>query len=79
VCLRTTLEIIEFARTFNLPILPVLVPEGAAEKVVTAVKEGEVSWTESGVMLPNAHPVANELKLEGISNEEAAVAYRRMA
>lgn len=62
----------EFARTFNLPIKPVLIPEGAAEKVVTAVKEGEVSWTESGVMLPNAHPVANELKLEGIPNEEAA-------
>lgn len=62
----------EFARTFNLPIKPVLIPEGAAEKVVTAVKEGEVSWTESGVMLPNVHPVANELKLEGIPNEEAA-------
>ncbi len=62
----------EFARTFNLPIKPVLFPEGAAEKIVTAVKEGEVPWTESGVMLPNAHPVATELQLEGIPNEEAA-------
>jgi leucyl-tRNA synthetase len=62
----------EFARTFNLPITPVLVPTQAAEKVVTAVKEGEVSWTEDGVMLPSSHAVAQELKLEGISNEEAA-------
>ena len=62
----------EFARTFNLPIVPVLVPAQAADKVVAAVKEGEVSWTESGVMLPSAHAVALELKLEGISNEEAA-------
>jgi leucyl-tRNA synthetase len=62
----------EFARTFNLPIKPVLVPEGATEKVLTAVTEGEISWTESGIMLPMAHPVAAELALEGISNIEAA-------
>jgi leucyl-tRNA synthetase len=62
----------EFARTFNLPIVPVLVPAQAADKVVAAVKEGEVSWTETGVMLPNSHSVAVELKLEGIQNEEAA-------
>lgn len=62
----------EFARTFNLPITPVLVPAQAAPKVVNAVKEGEVSWTESGVMLPSSHAVAQELKLEGIPNEEAA-------
>ncbi len=62
----------EFARTFNLPIVPVLVPAQAADKVIDAVKAGEVSWTEAGVMLPNTNAVALELKLEGISNEEAA-------
>jgi leucyl-tRNA synthetase len=31
-----------------------------------------VPWTEIGMMLPNSHAVAVELKLEGISNEEAA-------
>jgi leucyl-tRNA synthetase len=62
----------EFARTFNLPIVPVLVPAHAADKVIAAVREGEVPWTEIGMMLPNSHAVAVELKLEGISNEEAA-------
>ena len=62
----------EFARTFNLPITPVLVPAQAAEKVIAAVKEGEVSWTDAGVMLPQSHAVGKELKLEGIPNEEAA-------
>ena len=62
----------EFARTFNLAIKPVLVPEGATEKVLTAVKEGEISWTEGGTMLPMDHPVAAELGLEAMSNVEAA-------
>ncbi len=62
----------EFARTFNLPITPVLIPTGEAEKVVSAVKEGEIAWTEVGEMLPMDKPVAVELKLTGVSNNEAA-------
>jgi len=62
----------EFARTFNLSITPVLVPSGEGEKVIAAVKEGEISWTEAGEMLPIEKPVANELKLTGIPNTEAA-------
>jgi leucyl-tRNA synthetase len=61
----------EFARTFNLPIKPVLAPTSAKEEVINAVKEGEIAWTDSGVMLVSAHTVAKELALEGIPNEEA--------
>ena len=68
----------EFARTFNLPIKPVLVPEGATEKVLTAVTEGEISWTESGIMLPMAHPVAAELALDRERAERARAALGRL-
>lgn len=61
----------EFARTFNLPIKPVLAPTSAKEEVIASVKQGEIAWTEPGAMLVSAYSVAQELGLEGIPNEEA--------
>ncbi len=61
----------EFARTFQLPIKPVIVPEGVDEKVKQAVTDGEMAWTEVGVMLPCEAPVAKELQIEGKSNDAA--------
>lgn len=61
----------EFARTFNIPIRTVIAPQGASDEVVEAVIEGEMAWTESGVMLANEYPVSAELKLSGLANQEA--------
>jgi leucyl-tRNA synthetase len=61
----------EFARTFNLPIRPVITPENKPENVTTAVCAGEMAWTEEGRMLPVSAPVAQELGLEGVQNTEA--------
>jgi leucyl-tRNA synthetase len=61
----------EFARTFNLPIRPVISPENKPENVTTAVCAGEIAWTEEGRMLPSSASVAQELALEGIANTEA--------
>jgi leucyl-tRNA synthetase len=61
----------EFARTFNLPIRPVITPESKPENVTTAVCAGEMAWTEEGRMLPSSAAVARELALEGIQNTEA--------
>lgn len=61
----------EFARMFNLPIRPVIIPTEQSEKVRIAVQEGEVAWTEAGSMLPNSAPVAQELALTGILNKDA--------
>ncbi|MBN8548488.1 MAG: leucine--tRNA ligase [Deltaproteobacteria bacterium] len=62
----------EFARTFQLDIRPVLMPEEATEEIKTAVAEGELAWTEAGTMLPNDWPVSKELGLAGKPNSEAA-------
>lgn len=61
----------EFARMFNLPIRPVIIPADQPAKVQVAVQEGEMAWTEAGVMLSSAAPIAKELALEGISNKDA--------
>lgn len=61
----------EFARTFQIDIKPVLVPENADESVRQAVLDGEVAWTESGVMIENDHPNATQLQLAGKPNGEA--------
>lgn len=62
----------EFARTFNIDIKPVITPVGKDAETTQAVNEGEVAWTESGVMLPCSSPIALELGLEGKQNSEAA-------
>lgn len=61
----------EFARTLNLPIRPVIVPEGKSEEIREAIRAGEIAWTETGTMLPSDATIAKELGLEGISNTEA--------
>ncbi|MBX7139315.1 MAG: leucine--tRNA ligase [Oligoflexia bacterium] len=62
----------EFARTFNLEIVPVVAPPKDADKeMVQAATEGEIAWVESGVMLPFDSPVARELNLAGKDNAEA--------
>ncbi len=62
----------EFARTFRIDIRPVLAPADDKSEVRQAVIEGEVAWTEPGVMLPSSSPVAKELGVEGKPNLEAA-------
>jgi leucyl-tRNA synthetase len=61
----------EFARAFGLPIKPVIIPEDPSDARAASIRDGEMAWTESGVMLPCADPVASELKLVGLSNREA--------
>lgn len=62
----------EFARTFNVEIEPVIVPQGESEELTRAVAAGEVAWTAPGVMLPYEHENAIALGLMGISNADAA-------
>ena len=61
----------EFARTFQIPIRPVLAPENGTPEFITALLEGEVTFLESGKMINSNFPVAAELKLEGKKNTEA--------
>ncbi len=61
----------EFARTFNVPVRPVLVPQNSELALVQSILDGETSWTEAGVMIAQKFPVALELKLEGLDNSEA--------
>lgn len=62
----------EFARLLNIPIRPVIVPARSQDERSAAVREGEVAWTEPGVMLPCDDAVFRDLELEGRSNSEAA-------
>jgi leucyl-tRNA synthetase len=62
----------EFARAFDLEVLPVIAPQGQSPEVCQAVLDGEMAWTGEGVMTPNAAVVAKELALEGKGNLEAA-------
>ena len=61
----------DFARTFQLHIRPVLAPENGTPEFITALLEGETSYTDSGRMVTSTFPVAVELKLEGKKNSEA--------
>lgn len=61
----------EFAKKFNLPVRAVLVPTEGEQSVKASVSEGELCWTDPGVMLPCRAAVARELGLEGIPNKEA--------
>lgn len=62
----------EFARTFQLEIRPVIVPADRNSEHMQATIDGEIAWTEPGVMLPCDAAVARELQLAGKSNQEAA-------
>ncbi len=61
----------EFARTFNIDIRPVVAPVGKAADLTQAVSDGEMAYTEPGVMLPNESSVAHDLKLTGKPSAEA--------
>ena len=61
----------EFARKFQLEIRPVITPTSASPEMIQAVADGEIAWTESGMMLPCDKPVAQELGLAGKPNEIA--------
>lgn len=62
----------EFARAYQIPIRPVIAPQTEDAELRGEVIEGEISWTEPGIMLPCDSNVARELKLEGTPNKEAA-------
>ena len=63
----------EFARTFNLPIRPVVKPTDGSMKpeMIEAIVQGEVAFTEAGVMIDIEDQVANELHLAGKSHYDA--------
>jgi len=61
----------EFARTFQIEIRPLIVPEGENEEVRAAVKDGEMAWTGSGRMLPCSFSNALALGLDNRTNKEA--------
>jgi leucyl-tRNA synthetase len=61
----------EFAKMFDIPVKPVIVPGNAKPAVAEAVKNGVVAWTEEGTMLPHDGPVGKELGITGLSNTEA--------
>lgn len=60
-----------FARTYQLEIRPVIIPETEDEALLNAVKTGELSYTDPGIMLASQSSVAKELKLAGMANKEA--------
>lgn len=62
----------EFARTFQIDIRPVLAPLESENQIKQAILDGEMAWTESGVMLENESEVACQLGLAGLDNKEAA-------
>jgi len=61
----------EFARLFQIDIRPVLIPETADQSLLIAVQDGEIPWTEPGVMLPCEASVAKELHLVNMDNKAA--------
>ena len=61
----------EFAKKFNIPIRPVLVPESNDLELVDKVQSGKMFWTETGKMLDLDYPLIKELQICGISNEQA--------
>lgn len=62
----------EFARMFQLPIRPVIVPAEVPAETEQAIREGEMAWTGKGEMIPLDHKVFKELGLAGEANLEAA-------
>lgn len=63
----------EFAKQLGVGVRPVIIPRKASDEIVSTVRQGSVSWTEPGVMLPCAGEIAQDLGLEGLANTEAGV------
>ena len=61
----------DFARTFQIEIRPVIAPADKDESVRRAVVDGEMAWTDAGLMLPCASSVAQELALQGKDSRDA--------
>jgi leucyl-tRNA synthetase len=62
----------EFARTYQLDIRPVLLPDNVPGPVAIAVAEGEIPWEGPGRMVPYKSLAYMELELEGVRNTIAA-------
>jgi leucyl-tRNA synthetase len=60
-----------FARNYGLAYIPVVRPAKADDETLRQVLEGELCFTEPGVMLPCSDEVFGELQLEGVDNESA--------
>jgi leucyl-tRNA synthetase len=60
-----------FARRHGLESIAVVVPERADEGTHRRILDGELCYTDPGIMLPRPDPVMQELGLEGLSNEAA--------
>jgi leucyl-tRNA synthetase len=61
----------DFARTFQIDIRPVILPEDESADVMIAVAEGEMAWMGPGRMVPSKAKVFRELGLEGEFNNVA--------
>ena len=61
----------QFAKKYEIKVRPLLIPEKADEEFIEKIKAGKIPYTKPGIMLPSEFKVANELGIEGISNEEA--------
>lgn len=61
-----------FAKNYGLEVRPVVRPASDDAGVISKTLGGEMAWTESGTMLLCEKRVAQDLKLEGKPNTEAA-------
>jgi leucyl-tRNA synthetase len=61
----------EFARTFQINIRPVIAPQTEDADLKQAVMDGEIAWTENGIMLSGKWANHKDLGLDGIANIEA--------
>lgn len=59
----------EFAKTFNLPIIPILDPEGADPQTRIRVLKAEECWEADGNFINSANPVSG-LDLNGLGKEK---------
>ncbi|MBN2214544.1 MAG: leucine--tRNA ligase [Bacteroidales bacterium] len=61
----------EYAKKFNIPIRPIMDPEGADEKTRRQVLAGDACWTEDGIYINSADP-SRGLDINGL-NKEAGI------
>jgi leucyl-tRNA synthetase len=59
----------EFARTFNLPIIPILDPDGADPETRDGVLKAEICWEEDGVFI-NSSSNFSGLDINGMRKDE---------
>jgi leucyl-tRNA synthetase len=60
-----------FARNYGLEYIPVVRPAKADDGTLREILDGELCFTDPGVMLPCEDEVFGELRLEGVDNETA--------